>query len=90
MDLKPAGDEKATVIRRKSMYPMTDSKGRKYLLAVNVDPGQPQTLHLSLKTGATKVVRLPEGRVIPSARKGEMLTWHEAFAPGSGALYRVE
>lgn len=90
LDLKPAGDEKATVIRSKSMYPMTDSKGRKYLLAVNVDPSVPQTLHLSLKTAATKVLRLPDKKVIPSVHNGDTLTWHEEFAPGDGALYVVE
>ncbi|HZZ42906.1 MAG TPA: beta-galactosidase [Tepidisphaeraceae bacterium] len=90
INLKPAADEKPTVIRRKSMYPMVDIKGHKYLLAVNVDPGEHQTLHLSLKTTAKKVVRLPDNKLIPSVRKGDMLTWHEDFEPGSGALYRVE
>lgn len=89
-NLKPSPDEHATVIRRKSMYPMVDPAGRQYLLAVNVDPGKSQILHLSLKTTAARVLRMPDRKIIPSIRKNDTLTWHEEFAPGAGALYRVE
>jgi hypothetical protein len=92
LTLKPSPTEKPTVVRRKSMYPLVDAKGNQYLIAVNVDPtpAGTQTLHLSMKTTAKKVYRLPENTLVASERKGDTLTWHESFPPGHGALYRVE